>query len=226
MANPFSKLEQVTRYLGDNILGQPYLSGTFFIKFELPTRLSDYLPEGIDLNQAANTLAATCLSVTPPGGTFSKVTMDGLRGLKWSVVSRFDYGDEITAKFIELRQTRINKIFHAWCRMMGNMHIGIAFDKNTRAGGVVLPDYAGKIYYISTDPSASVIEFGFVGTGIFPLKDPLDSFDGDVTANDKREIDIPLNINRIYEYGDGFNEVDNELRKLLVTRPSVTTVTV
>jgi len=79
----------LTRKFGGTTVGvaDPYVTGYHFIWFDrLPSTLTTYTsqgPSGLDsIGDIQKILAASCLSVTPPGGTLAKVEFTGLGGIK------------------------------------------------------------------------------------------------------------------------------------------------
>src|SRR5574340_63751 len=118
MKSSFSNISKnmLTRKFGGTV-GQadPYITGYHFIYFaKLPSLLIDYVKKakGDQATLASNeeikqVLSATCLSVTPPGGTLNKVEFTGLGGVKWAVPGNIDYGNSVSAKFFELSGTPI-----------------------------------------------------------------------------------------------------------------------
>lgn len=115
MKYSFSELGQniLTRKFGGTQIGvaDPYTSGYFFIWFEkLPPGLIKYVQQGnsgiSSTSEIQNILAASCLSVTPPGGTLNKVEYTGLGGIKWAVPGNVDYGNSVSIKFLEFRDRK------------------------------------------------------------------------------------------------------------------------
>lgn len=79
----------LTKKFGGTTIGvaDPYVSGTGFIWWDkLPSDLDAYttgFSSGISSNSdIQKVLAASCLSVTPPGGTLNKIEFTGLGGVK------------------------------------------------------------------------------------------------------------------------------------------------
>jgi len=59
-------------------------------------------------------------------------------------------------------------------------------------------DYSATLLYYTTKPDGVTVEHATAYSGVFPTKDPLDSFTGDITAIDKLEIDINYNVDMIW----------------------------
>tara|TARA_Y100000310_G_C20642632_1_gene794824 strand:+ start:611 stop:1345 length:735 start_codon:yes stop_codon:yes gene_type:complete len=185
-------------------VADPYISGYHFIYFKtLPEELKTAI--GWSQGDAAiktkddikNTLSASCMSVTPPGGTLNKAEFTGLGGTKWAVPTNIDYGNTLTVKFLEFSNLPILSIFHGWFRLIRDYRTGISsFDVPTAA--TFKQTYAGTLLYWTTKPDGKTLEYYAAYTGVFPTKDPQDSFSADITAYDKVEIDVEFNVDWIW----------------------------
>ena len=185
-------------------VADPYISGYHFIYFKkLPPQLTDYIGYvdrgGETSTQAGlgkegdvqNLLSASCLSVTPPGGTLNKTEFTGLGGTKWSVPTNFDYGNTLTVKFLEFSSTPIMKIFHGWIKMIRDYRTGVS---NLQGDDYTKGKYAGTMLYWTTKPDGKTVEYSACYTGAFPTKDPQDLYSGDIGAYDKVEVDMEFSI--------------------------------
>jgi len=99
----------LTRKFGGTTIGvaDPYVTGYHFIVFDkLPPGLPEYTKLGVsglsERGQIQDVLSASCLSVTPPGGTLNKVEFTGLGGVKWAVPGSVDYGNTVSVKIFRI----------------------------------------------------------------------------------------------------------------------------
>ncbi|GAG35449.1 unnamed protein product, partial [marine sediment metagenome] len=146
MKYAFAQLDQniLTRKFGGTTAGvaDPYVTGYHFIWFDhIPAALPNYTLQGgvnnpssgsgtsSGLNTTADigkVMAASCLSVTPPGGTLNKVEFTGLGGVKWAVPGNIDYGNSVSVKFLEFNRTPILDIMHGWVKLIRDYRTGIS----------------------------------------------------------------------------------------------------
>lgn len=205
MKYSFAELGQniVSRRFGGTTVGvaDPYTTGYHFIWFsKLPSKLVDYTREGISkistISEIQNILAASCLSVTPPGGTLGKIEYTGLGGIKWAVPSNIDYGNTVTVKFLEFNKTPILDIMHSWVKMIRDYRTGIS-DKlidGDEGEGYTKKTYAAMMYYWTTAPDGKTVEYYAAYDGMFPAKDPQDLFTSDVETVGRLDIEIEFNV--------------------------------
>lgn len=205
MKYSFAELGQniVSRRFGGTTVGvaDPYTTGYHFIWFsKLPSKLVEYTQEGISkissISEIQNILAASCLSVTPPGGTLGKIEYTGLGGIKWAVPSNIDYGNTVTVKFLEFNKTPILDIMHSWVKMIRDYRTGIS-DKlldGDEGEGYTKKTYAGMMYYWTTAPDGKTVEYYAAYDGMFPAKDPQDLFTSDVETVGRLDIEIEFNV--------------------------------
>lgn len=192
----------LTRKFGGTAVGvaDPYVTGYHFIWFDiLPPTLPLYTSgfnSGIgDNGQIANILAASCLSVNPPGGTLGKIEFTGLGGVKWSVPSNIDYGTEVSIKFLEFNKTPILDIMSGWVKMIRDYRTGVTeLVDGDDGSGYTKRTYSGLMYYWTTAPDAQTVEFFACYDGVFPTKDPADLFISDVETVSRLDIEIPFNV--------------------------------
>ena len=211
MHNSFNVVaeNQFDRNFGGTTVGvaDPYISGYHFINFvKLPIELTKFIKYGdgerhgigseLEISQ---TLNASCLSVTPPGGTLNKAEFTGLGGIKFAVPTNVDYGNTLTVKFLEYSSLPILSIIGGWVRMIRDYRTGTSQLAGT-AGTTeyTKANYAGTLLYWTTKPDGLTVEFSACYTGIFPTKDPMDLYTGDLTAVDKLEPDIEFNVDWIW----------------------------
>ena len=191
----------LTRKFGGTQVGvaDPYTSGYHFIWFEkLPPSLPEYMQNsGIaSTDEMKNILAASCLSVTPPGGTLNKVEFTGLGGVKWAVPGNLDVGNTVTIKFLEFNKLPIFEIMHGWVKLIRDYRTGITdkLEDGDDGSGYTKNTYAGLLYYWTTAPDAKTVEYYACYDGMFPAKDPQDLFTSDVETVGRLDIEIEFNV--------------------------------
>ena len=205
---------------------EPYISGYSYVRWQLPTCLLAYhLPwDSISqdmyskgaLNDQTETvpgnvttdlddlLESACTSVTPPGGTLNKVQFQGLGGSKWSVPGSIDYGNTITLKYTEFSGLPIFRVHRTWCRMIRDNKIGLTGMAGSNGNQAPTSykynksDYSATLLYWTTKPDGVTVEYYAAYSGVFPLKDPMDMFNGDINSVDKLEIDIDYNVDMVW----------------------------
>lgn len=191
----------MNRKFGGTTVGvaDPYISGYHFIWFDkLPSALTNYTSRGIsgldNIDDIKKILAASCLSVTPPGGTLAKVEFTGLGGIKWAVPGNIDYGNAVSVKFLEFSKTPILDIMHSWVKMIRDYRTGVTELEDTDEGiGYSNRTYAATMFYWTTAPDAMSIEYYAAYDGVFPTKDPQDLFSSDIETIGKLDIEIEFN---------------------------------
>lgn len=204
MKNSFSALVQnrMTRKFGGTTFGvaDPYVTGYHFIWFDkLPSKLTEYTGKGISglssLPNIQQILSASCLSVTPPGGTLNKIEFTGLGGLKWSVPGSIDYGTGVSLKFVEFNKTPILDILHGWVKMIRDYRTGVTdLEDGDQGAGYTSSTYASILYYWTTAPDGKTVEYYACYDGVFPTKDPQDLFSSDVETVGRLDIDLEFNV--------------------------------
>ncbi len=204
MKYAFAELGQnlLTRKFGGTTVGvaDPYISGTHFIWFDkLPPRLPDFISSyrsgSLSQGDIQNILAATCLSVTPPGGTLNKVEFTGLGGIKFAVPGNIDYGNTVSVKFFEFNRLPLLSIFHGWIQLIRDYRTGVTdLIDGDQGDGYTKKTYAGLMYYWTTSPDATTIEYAACYDGVFPSKDPQDLFASDVENVGKLDMEIEFNV--------------------------------
>ena len=217
---------------------EPYVSGYSFIRFlHMPGDLTKVLDDSNEskglyathqkgpgdrrdhTTQPAQTSSAAGIylehamnSVTPPGGTINKIEIQGLGGSKWAVPGAMDYNNTISIKYLEFSGLPIARIHRAWCNMIRDNRMGTTHmdaDGAKHGGGYNKKNYAATMAYWTTKPDGVTVEFCAIYTGMFPTKDPMDLFSGDITSIDKLEIEIEYNVDMIYN--------DNKVRDYVQT---------
>lgn len=193
----------LTRKFGGTSVGvaDPYTSGYHFIWMDkVPPLLKSYIANngqsGISsTSDIQNVLAASCLSVTPPGGTLNKVEFTGLGGVKWAVPGNIDYGNTVSVKFLEFSKTPILDIMHNWVKLIRDYRTGVTdLNDNENGAGYTKKTYAGLMYYWTTAPDAKTVEFYACYDGIFPAKDPQDLYTSDVETVGRLDVEIEFNV--------------------------------
>lgn len=191
----------MNRKFGGTTVGvaDPYVTGYHFIWFDkLPSALTNYTSRGISgldsIGDIQKILAASCLSVTPPGGTLAKVEFTGLGGIKWAVPGNIDYGNAVSVKFLEFSKTPILDIMHSWVKMIRDYRTGVTELEDGEEGiGYSNRTYAATMFYWTTAPDAMSIEYYAAYDGVFPTKDPQDLFSSDIETIGKLDIEIEFN---------------------------------
>jgi len=204
MKYSFAELGQnmMTRKFGGTTVGvaDPYTSGYHFIWFDkLPPGIVKYTQDSVSgistESQMKNILAASCLSVTPPGGTLNKIEFTGLGGVKWAVPGNIDYGNTVSVKFLEFNKTPILDIMHSWVKMIRDYRTGTSdLIDGDEGEGYTKKTYAGLMYYWTTAPDARTVEYYACYDGIFPGKDPQDLFSSDVETVGRVDLEIEFNV--------------------------------
>jgi len=185
-------------------VADPYVTGYHFIWFDqLPSGLVAAIKsyDGIsgqvlDGPSIQRVLAATCLSVTPPGGTLNKVEYTGLGGVKWAVPGNVDYGNTVSVKFFEMNKTPLLDIMHGWVKMIRDYRTGATdlIDGDEDGAGYTKGVYAGLMYYWTTAPDGVTVEYYACYDGVFPSKDPQDLFTSDVETVGRLDVEIEFNV--------------------------------
>lgn len=192
----------MTRKFGGTKAGvaDPYVTGYHFITFDsLPARLADYTSgfnSGLSsVNDISSVLMASCLSVTPPGGTLNKVEFTGLGGIKYSVPGNIDYGNSVSIKFVEFSKTPILDIFSGWFKLIRDYRTGVTDLISGDTGeGYSKKAYAASMYYWTTSPDGQSVEFFAYYDGMFPTKDPADLYGSDVETVGRLDVEIEFNV--------------------------------
>lgn len=188
-----------------NQVAEPYLSGYHFSKWifgnanlmmEMFSNGQPGIVNAVSPGDCENILEATCLSITPPGGTLNKTEITGLGGTKWSVPTNIDYGTSLSCKFLEMSGLPVFKVIHSWARVIRENKSGLT--RITSPTQYEKSDYAATVFYWTTKPDGMTVEFASCYSGVFPLKDPQDLFAGDLSSVDKLEMDIEFNVDFIY----------------------------
>jgi hypothetical protein len=212
MKSSFSEVQSnfYTRKLGGTSIGvaDPYVTGYHFIWFD---KIPGLLPQAIQANNAGidggsgiqnedeikKVLAASCLSVTPPGGTLNKVEYTGLGGVKWAVPGNIDYGNTVSVKFFEFNKTPILDVMHGWVKLIRDYRTGVSspsLEDGAEGAGYSKRTYAGLMYYWTTAPDGVTIEYYACYDGMFPAKDPQDLFTSDVETVGRLDVEIEFNV--------------------------------
>ena len=193
----------LTRKFGGTTVGvaDPYVTGYHFVWFDkLPPGLAGYIASngisGISTTgEVQNVLAASCLSVTPPGGTLNKIEYTGLGGVKWAVPGNIDYGNTVSVKFLEFNKTPLLDIMHNWVKLIRDYRTGVTdLEDGDEGEGYTKKTYAGLMYYWTTAPDAKTVEYYAAYDGVFPAKDPQDLFTSDVETVGRLDLEIEFNV--------------------------------
>jgi len=202
MKSSFSNVNKnrFSRNFGGTQIGvaDPYVTGYHHIYFTgLPDLLAKYTGE--KKPDMESLLSASCLSVTPPGGTLNKIKFTGLGGTKWSVPGNIDYGNTVSVKFLEFNTLPITNIFHNWIKMIRDYRSGVTdiIDGNDGAG-YSKKTYACLLYYWTTAPDGKTVEYYACYDGVFPTKDPQDLFSSDVETVGRLDVEIEFSLDYIW----------------------------
>lgn len=202
----------------EGMVAEPYISGWQYTKWILPSGFTEIqIPStadganGMSVAQAANVLAATCTSFTPPGGTLESAEFNALAGAKYSVPTTVTYGNSITAKFVEFSGLPILRILHSWVNMIRDNKSGLT---KLQGAEYIKSKYAGSVLYWTTKPDGKTVEFAAAYNGVFPKKDPQDLFPGDIASVDKVEIDCEFNCDFVYQEDWVYNAAKAEAEKI------------
>jgi len=221
----FNQMMQKTRDrnwggTAQSVACEPYISGYSFVKWSLPTclnmfhnwdairtdvtKLNDQTESDVWPTTPNNLLESACTSVTPPGGTLNKVSFATLGGGKWAVPGSIDYGNTITLKYTEFSGLPIFRLHRTWCRMIRDNKIGLTGLAGKNGNQMQTQneynkrDYSATLLYWTTKPDGVTVEYYAAYSGVFPLKDPMDLFNGDINSVDKLEIDIDYNVDMVW----------------------------
>ncbi len=202
MKNSFAQVNKnrFNRNFGGTQIGtaDPYVTGYHHIYFSsIPKNLEKY--SGEKTPDIQNLLAASCLSVTPPGGTLNKIEFTGLGGTKWSVPGNIDYGNTVSIKFLEFNQLPITNIFHNWIKMMRDYRTGVTdIIDGPDGAGYTKKTYSSLLYYWTTAPDGRTVEYYACYDGVFPTKDPQDLFSSDVETVGRLDVEIEFSLDYIW----------------------------
>jgi len=180
----------------------PYISGYFHTNWAyIPNTLVDQVkvpagPDGIEnIGNIQEILRSSCLAVTLPGGTVNKAEFSGLGGIKWAAPTNVEFDNTVTVKFLEFSGLPIMSIVSGWVRLIRDYRAGVS---PLKAGTYGKSNYAGTMYYWTTQPDGIQVEYAACISGMFPMKDPMDQFGGDLTTYDKLEMDIDFNADYVW----------------------------
>lgn len=188
----------------------PYISGYFFTKFTtIPAQLPGTITENggtsglTDVKDIKNLLSSACLSVTIPGGTLNKAEFTGLGGIKWAAPTNLDWDNTVSLKFLEFSAIPVFEVIHGWIKMIRDYRTGASSLIADATGGAgptayTRSSYTGTMYYWSTQPNGTIVEYAACVTGMFPQKDPTDQYGGDLSSIDKLELDIDFNADYLW----------------------------
>lgn len=181
----------------------PYITGYHFTHWAyMPQNLPNAVTHvsgdvsGMGLADIRNILSSACLSVTIPGGTLNKSEFNGLGNIRWSVPSNVDWDNNCSMRFLEASGTPIHSIIHGWVRMIRDYRFGVSL--LAQSNEYTKANYAATVYYWTTEPNGTQVEFHCCMTGLFPSRDPSDQFGHDITAYDKLEIDVDFNVDYLW----------------------------
>lgn len=205
--NAFSRKFGTTKNTVD-----PLITGYHFTYWaKVPSfSLADYNPGGVVAGDIPNLLASLCLAVTLPPVTINQADFQGLGGIQWSVPTSITDDNNCSMRFLETSGTPILTIFHNWIRMIRNYKYGASDLTGTgTTDSYSKANYSATVLYWTTEPNGQQMEFSSCLTGLFPTKDPKDSFSHDLAAIDKLEIDIDFHVDRVYREPWVYNACKN-----------------
>ena len=184
---------------------EPYLTGGAHIHFSyIPSTVTETMSLQTDdkttlftePSYISNYLASTCLSVNIPPKTLSKTEFSALGGIRWSVPTNVETDTNFSMRFIESFGIPVRQIFHHWIRTIRDSRTGTSHLTGSRYRK---HNYAGTLFYWTTKPDGKEVEYSSCFTGVFPLRDPADSFGHDLAAIDKLEIDMDFSFDYQWE---------------------------
>jgi len=180
-------------------VADPFISGYGFFYFDkLPDNLQNYVGT-MSNKEIQKALSALCIRVTLPTVTLNKTTINGLGGKKWSYPTNIDVSEQATLAFVEVSGAIIKNIISGWVNMIRDIRTGAS---QLQGPEYTKTKYSATGYYITTKPDGKTIETADLLTGMFPQKDPFDSFNLDIATNDKVEIDVDFNVDNIWRGSD------------------------
>ena len=201
---------QLTRKFGtgsDTI--EPYITGGAHIYFSyipgtvistMSSQTDDKNNQFLNASHISNYLTSTCLSVNIPPKTLSKTEFTGLGGIRWSVPTNVETDTNLSMRFIESFGIPVRQIFHHWVRTIRDSRTGTShLTGRNDTTGYRKHNYAGTLFYWTTKPDGKEVEYSSCFTGVFPLRDPADSFGHDLAAIDKLEIDMDFSFDYQWE---------------------------
>lgn len=191
---------QFTRRWGANegsVAVDPYISGYHFIHFQhFPNFLtlnSNFV--NLSITQIKNALHSSCTSVTIPGATLNKAEFNGLGGIKFFYPTSADWDNTVSMRFTEWSGAVIHNIIHSWFKQINDYRTGI----NMSAIPTTKTNFTASMYYWTTKQDGESVDFHSLITGMFPTKDPTDSFGHDLNTVDKVELDIDFSCDVIWQ---------------------------
>ena len=232
------KSESFTRYNGghSNNRGHPFISGYWIVMIKIP---DDF---GINVN-SMNTgkfLCSTAESFTPPTRSITKSDIIGFGGVKKQIVSGQDIGNTFNITFREYGYLPIFNTFSAWTNMI-NQYTGHITNKYKGQIAIGLLKPVGNFNHsemfpdLPTSPINPVqetlnrirleidLEEIFFFEGVFPETDPIEYFDGDISTNDLKTVEITFNYDGVmssaYDRSAFINEfVESDILNMIESR--------
>lgn len=211
------------RWSGNSPGVDTYISGYCFVNFSyipdavlsnINTLSSGTASSPVDKTSVENVLESAFLSCTIPTGTLNVTEHTGLGGITWSNPTNITYDRTITMRFLETLGTPIYSIFKGWVRTIRDYRYGVSGLNNTVGNNYQKSNYAGAVYYWTTRPDCKTVETAFCITGLYPTKDPRDSFSGDRATNDKVEIDMDFTCDYIWDESWVYDYVNNYISSI------------
>ena len=206
MDNPYRNLSgnQMTRNFGGRSRGsaEPLITGYHFIQFvNIPFTVVATYGNHVDgvsgrdklvATDMSKILAASALSVTIPTSRLNHVDLVGLGGIKWTVPTNIDYDTTFNVKFLEFNHTPIFNIFHSWVKMIRDYRTGMSNIGGSvpNAGTYDKSNYSATVYYFTTTPNCSDINYYACFDGVYPVTDPHQLHGANLEEINKMEVDI------------------------------------
>ena len=184
---------------------EPYITGYHFVRWAyLPASLIhnvdhvSFPTQRLErLEAIANVFNSATLAVTIPGATMNRAQFNGLGNVKWSAPTNAEWDDTVTIKFFEMSGLPIFHCIHGWFRMIRDYRAGVS-TLDMVPGMYNKANYAGTMYYWTTEPNGKHVDYHCCITGMYPLNDPTDSFGHDLASNDKLELDIDFSMDYLW----------------------------
>jgi hypothetical protein len=189
------------RWTSTNNVAEPLITGYFFIRFDQAANFN----LGTNTEYSANwskILESSLISFTIPGATVNRAEFQGLGGIRWSYPTTVDWDNTISMRFNEWAGAPVCKVFHTWVKMIKDYRTGLqnrGREDGTFETETGKTELTTSAWYWTSTPDAQNVDFYSFSTGMFPLKDPTDSFSYDIATVDKMEVDIDWNVDVVYQ---------------------------
>lgn len=203
-------------YGGSFRTNHPYISGYFFVMFNLPETLFSGVTE-----LASTWLSSTCESFTPPSETINTTELTGLGQKKSRFYTSRTVTNDFTLAFREYKNLPILNTLATWCGFIDPFVGASPF-----TGSQFIPaNYKGTCYVMQTKPVGAYpgshlteddLEECWVFDGVFPTALPYDALNSDLTAADSVQLSVNFSYDGYpYRMSEGAGEACLEAYKAL-----------